>query len=407
MKEITRRSATVRWWDPRNPMWWFMAVAIVGGVYVLVDGLAHAVSLYPLTGVLALVLSVPMFVLVWFLVRGMQIVTRVGKSAAIAAVVWGGIVATGVYAINANGAIIQLLAQHVSLDFANAWGAAIAAPITEETGKLLGVVAVVVAARSWLRGPMDGLLIGALVGLGFALTENALYAFNVTSMSFGESQAVATLAIYFMRTLLFWPISHAIFTGLAGAGLGFLLGRPAARSRLWGVLCLAGAWGLHFAWNSPLLPGLLARMAFATLVPFVLWAVIHRARRSEAAWVRVALVDDVAAGTVPSAWASGLAGTLRGRRRTRKELVRLYGPAAKPAQRSLEGLLVDLADAIDAGDDADAAQLRARAAALAEQSRLQAEHAAAEAERQQAAWAEYYRQLEEYRRYWAERGYRV
>jgi hypothetical protein len=70
-------------------------------------------------------------------------------------------------------------------------------------------------------------------------------------MSFGESQPVATLAIYFVRTVLFWPISHAIFTGLAGAALGFALGRPGSRSPLWAALCLLGAYGIRRVVSSP------------------------------------------------------------------------------------------------------------------------------------------------------------
>ena len=141
MKEIARRSATVRLWNPGNPGWWLLVVFTAAGAWVLATGLAPAFQRFAVTGALAVLLSAPMFVLVWFLVKGMQIVTRPARSAALAAVIWGAVVATGVFALNANGAVILLLAQHVSLDFANEWGAAIAAPLTEETGKLLGVVA--------------------------------------------------------------------------------------------------------------------------------------------------------------------------------------------------------------------------------------------------------------------------
>ena len=399
MKEIARRSATVRLWNPGNPGWWLLVVFTAAGAWVLATGLAPAFQRFAVTGALAVLLSAPMFVLVWFLVKGMQIVTRPARSAALAAVIWGAVVATGVFALNANGAVILLLAQHVSLDFANAWGAAIAAPLTEETGKLLGVVAVVLAARSWLRTAMDGLLLGALVGLGFLLAENVIYAFNITAMSFGESQPIATVVTYLLRTGLFWPVSHAIFTAFTGAALGFLFGRPQARRYGWGILCLALAYGVHFLWNSPVLPGILSRMAFAACIPFLLWLVIHLARRAEHAWVATVLNGEVEAGTLPREWAEGLGGTLRARRRRRREAVRVYGPAAKPVQRAHEALLVDLADAVDAGDQA-ANDLRTRVRLSLEEGQRRAAEAA-------RAQAEYQRQLEEYRRYWAERGYQV
>jgi len=407
MKEITRRSAALRWWDPRSVGWWLFVVCTAVGGWIMVTSLAPAFQRYAVTGVLAIALSVPMFFLIWYLVRAMQIVTRPARSASVAAVVWGAAAATGLFALNANGAIMLALAQHVSLDFANAWGAAIAAPLTEETGKLLGVVAVVVASRSWLRGPMDGLLLGALVGLGFLLAENVLYAFNVTVMSFGENQAIATGAIYFVRTGLFWPISHAIFTAFAGAALGFLLGRPAARRYGWGALCLALAYGVHFVWNSPILPGILARMAFATAIPFILWGVITVARRAEHAWVRGVLATEVAAGTIPAEWVDWLGGSLRARRRRRRELVRAYSREMRGVQRSHEALLVELADAVDSPDLEQADVLRHKARLDYEGAQRRAVEAAQAAAQQQAAWAEYYRQVEEYRRYWAERGYQV
>jgi len=407
MKEITRRSASVRWWDPRNVGWWLVVVLCAVGAWELGTSLGPAAARYPVTATLAVLFSVPMFVIVWFLVRSMHIVTKPARSAGITAVAWGAAAATGVFAIKANGAIILLLAQHVSLNFANGWGAAIAAPITEETGKLLGIAAVLIAARSWLRGPVDGLVLGALVGLGFLLAENILYAFNVTVLNFGESQPLDTVAIYFVRTGLFWPISHAIFTAFAGAALGFWWGRPGARRPWWGVLCIALAYGTHFLWNSPLLPGFLARMGFATLVPFVLWFVVHRARKAEAAWLRGVLHGEVVAGTIPQEWVDGLGSTLHARRRYWRRVTKAYGAQGRAAQRGHEAMLVDLADAVDAGDAQAAAILRAQARAAHEEAQRRAAAAAHEAARLQAAWDEYYRQVDEYRRYWAARGYRV
>ena len=51
---------------------------------------------------------------------------------------------------------------------------AVAGPLTEELCKGLGVVLVVLLARS-LDNPTDGLVYGTAAGLGFAVTENALY----------------------------------------------------------------------------------------------------------------------------------------------------------------------------------------------------------------------------------------
>lgn len=360
MKEITRRVTAVPAWKPGRPGWWVLALALVTGLVLCSLWLGPAFARFPIAGAVGVALSVPYVVLVWWLMGVMQIGTRLARSGAVTAILWGGLVATAVYAAEANGAIITLLAQHGGLDLANEWGAAIAAPLTEETGKALGIAAVLIAARSWLRGPMDGLIMGAFVGMGFTVTENVLYAFNTAVLTFEENQAVSTIAIYLLRAVLLWPVDHVAFTALAGAGLGFLLGRPGSRSVQWGVLSLVLAYGLHFLWNSPLLPGVLARMGFASLIPFIVWFVVHRARRAEHAWLTGALAHEVEVGAVPSVHVEALAPTLRRRLKHRRAVARAYGPPARTAQRKLEGLMVGIADAVDAGDTAERDRLRAQ-----------------------------------------------
>jgi protease PrsW len=52
---------------------------------------------------------------------------------------------------------------------------AIAAPVVEELGKGLFLVAVVIFRRAELHGPLDGIIYGALVGIGFAFVEDIVY----------------------------------------------------------------------------------------------------------------------------------------------------------------------------------------------------------------------------------------
>ena len=49
------------------------------------------------------------------------------------------------------------------------------APIVEEVGKGLGLLLLFVTARRAFDGPVDGVVYGALIGAGFALTENIQY----------------------------------------------------------------------------------------------------------------------------------------------------------------------------------------------------------------------------------------
>ena len=359
MKTISRRIGRVRAFNPLNLGWWAWAVPSVAGLVIFLVMLWPAFGRYPLTAVTGLALSAPYLILWWFALQAMQIVTRIGTPGQIAAILWGGGAAVGVYALPANGAIIEFLGQAFGVHFSTDWGAAIAAPFTEETGKALGVVAVMIAAKSWLRTPMDGLLVGGFVGLGFTLSENFLYGFNITSMNFGENPAVSTAAVFFLRAGLFFPISHVVFTALAGAGIGFLMGRRAGRNGWWALLCFVAAYGLHFLWNSPLLGNWIARFAVAGVVPFVMWLVVHLARRAEHRWYLAAIAPEVHSGAVPAQYVGVVGGTLIKRLRYRSGVGRVYGPLGRRFQVELEGLLVDLANASDATDPAEVERLRA------------------------------------------------
>ena len=52
---------------------------------------------------------------------------------------------------------------------------AVVAPFVEEFAKGLFVVAIVVLRRDQLHGVLDGIVYGALVGIGFAFTEDIFY----------------------------------------------------------------------------------------------------------------------------------------------------------------------------------------------------------------------------------------
>jgi RsiW-degrading membrane proteinase PrsW (M82 family) len=87
------------------------------------------------------------------------------------------------------------------------------APIIEEAVKFLGVVGVFWIAGREIDGPLDGMIYGAMVGFGFAATENAL--FFLTSGSVGE-----LLTMVFLRAMVFGWL-HAMFTSFSGLGLAF------------------------------------------------------------------------------------------------------------------------------------------------------------------------------------------
>ena len=89
-------------------------------------------------------------------------------------------------------------------------------PVVEETVKALGLIAALWLLRGRIRGMRDGLILGALVGLGFGIVETASY-MVIAWASQGQISIESELV---NRFALFGLSGHALWTGLTGAGLG-------------------------------------------------------------------------------------------------------------------------------------------------------------------------------------------
>lgn len=359
MKELTRRRFAVPFFAPARVAWWVLVAALVWGAFQVWSALGVGVIEFPAAAVTGVLLGAIVWLVWWLLLRIPQLWARISRSASWAAALWGALVAAGAYALPANGAIITLLAQHVSVDLAQAWGAAIAAPITEETGKALAILAIVVVARERLRTPMDAALLAGFAGLGFTVTEDILYGFNVAYLSFGENPAVSTVIVFFMRAVLFASVSHVVFSAFVGAGVGFWI---TDRSRLRfpvGLAFIVAGPLLHMLWNSPLLLSLPARIAFLVAVPLLVWGAIRLVRGAEHRWFVRTLALPGALGRVPARYVDSVKRSWWKRRAYRKDVTKTFGPQALVAQRRLEAELTDLADAVAVGDLAAAADVRA------------------------------------------------
>jgi RsiW-degrading membrane proteinase PrsW (M82 family) len=244
--------------DPRLPAFWLVTGLLGFGAWRIGEMIHRAISIYPLPALAALVLfalyAVP-FVLV---VRSLDYLEEEPPLLLAVAFAWGGLVATS-FAIPANAAVRNIVANLTSPSFADAWGPAISAPPVEETLKLLGVIAIVLLARQQINSTLDGFVYGALVGLGFQVVENFVYAVNAVAQAdnAGHSDWASPLVGTFLaRGFLGGLWSHTMFTALAGAGVGYAMthvGRPWTRRIGIVLLAYAGAWAFHFVWDSPLL----------------------------------------------------------------------------------------------------------------------------------------------------------
>ena len=145
-----------------------------------------------------------------------------------AAFLWGGCIATAL-ALPFNTAFFRLVdvwvAQNPMIteilgpDASMMLAAPISAPIAEETAKALGVLLLFGLLRAEFDNMRDGLVYGALVGVGFNWFEAALYVVQGYA-KYGVAPFGMQLGV---RYALFGLGGHAMFTAMFGAFLGFAM----------------------------------------------------------------------------------------------------------------------------------------------------------------------------------------
>jgi len=358
MRELSRPRFAVGF-APRRAGWWLLVVSSVVGAGMAIWALLPGARMFPVAAIMGLVFTAPLVVGWWWLLRLPQMWNRISGSGAIAAMAWGACAAAGIYALPANSALITVFGQYAGIDAAHQWGAALIAPLTEETSKALGIVVVLLAAGQRLRTPMDAALLGAFSAVGFTATEDVLYGLNIAYLNLGENQVLSTTVIYAARAIVFGPVSHIVFSSAVGAGIGVLaVGRSRGRVPM-GIALIALGAGLHGLWNSPLLDAVWTRVVYLVVVPFVMWAVLRHVRSEEHRWFQQVLGRQGALGAVPKTYVGTVGETWWKRRAYRSSVVKAFGAEALAPQRVLEAELTDLADAVDVGDEAAADALRA------------------------------------------------
>ena len=145
-----------------------------------------------------------------------------------AAFLWGGCIATGL-ALPFNSAFLKLVdtwvVQHpvvreaLGPDAAMLLAAPISAPIVEEIAKAVGVLAIFRLLRPEFHNVRDGIVYGALVGVGFNGFEAALY----VAQGYAETGAPPYGSQLGSRYALFGLGGHAMSTGIFGAFLGIAM----------------------------------------------------------------------------------------------------------------------------------------------------------------------------------------
>ena len=210
----------------------------------------------------------------------------------------------------ATGLLFQFAVEEtLGTEVAAAASVVIGAPLVEESFKGIAVLAVLVFARDEIDSTLDGLVYGALVGVGFAMTENILY--------FGQAYlegGLGELGTLVLGRAVVGGFGHPAYTAITGAAIGWSrgrYGRGIARVIV-PILGWALAVILHVAWNGGLVltsvmmaeeAGLLKLVAVQTaivIVPavLVLYAIARMSARHELQILREELRTEVERGTI-------------------------------------------------------------------------------------------------------------
>ncbi len=162
------------------------------------------------------------------------------------------------------------------------------APLVEEPVKALALIGLFLFVRREFNGMLDGIVYGALVGFGFAMSENVLY-------FFANGDQLAT--VWILRSIVF-GFNHAFYTSIVGIVLGLI---RLERRRWLGYAVLPAAIALaillHAIHNVSVQVGVLG-LLIAWIVDsggiILVVAIGILSQRRERHWLETQLVSEVA-----------------------------------------------------------------------------------------------------------------
>lgn len=192
----------------------FFALALAGNVLIVVASVPSLGGLW--LGLLAALL--PTLGYAW-LVLSFDRYEREPWSNVLGAFGWGAVVAT-LFSILLSDLVARLLMMSLGERLGGALALTISSPIIEESLKGLALLGLLLIFRHEFDGVLDGLVYGALIGLGFAMTENVLY--------LGQAYiagGLGALGQLFIAREIFGGLGHALYTGTLGAAVGWARAR--------------------------------------------------------------------------------------------------------------------------------------------------------------------------------------
>ncbi|MDF2895530.1 MAG: putative rane protein [Rhodococcus erythropolis] len=337
-------------YQPRNAAFWVYLALVVSGAFKFFSLLSSSAGAYGEAIALSLVLFGVYGAIFWWFTQHIDRYARQPVKLIVVAFLWGSFAATWVMAANANDAILSLYAKTFGQAWASDWGPGLTAPFTEEIAKGIGLLLLIALASRLVRTAFDGFILGAFIGLGFQIFEDVLYALNSAASQFGADPVGAAMPTIILR-MVFGVAAHTLYSAIFGAGLVYLLGRPAEPRRVGrGLALMATAMLLHGLWDSAgaltqgknalLFPLFFVMVAAAlTLVVRVFRMTVPRERQ----FLSDILAPEVDRGVITDEEFVALCGDHKARRAFRKSA---GGHAARKRAEYVLEAAADLADAL-------------------------------------------------------------
>jgi RsiW-degrading membrane proteinase PrsW (M82 family) len=176
------------------------------------------------------------------------------------------------------------------------------APVVEESAKGIAILCLVLLFRREFDDVLDGIVYGAMIGFGFALSENLFAYFLPILSSQGLGAGVTNILL---RSIVF-GFNHAFWTGIVGAAVGYA---RLAGQWLWRLLAPVAGWtaaivlhGIHnagatFAEQTMCLSlGISLAAHWGGLI--LLLIVAYLVSRRESTWIEQGLAEEVQRGAL-------------------------------------------------------------------------------------------------------------
>jgi len=324
--------------DVRSWVFWVGVALTLVGLWQWGPLVARALRDNPSTATMSAILWLVYGLVFIVILYRLELFERRSPVTVLGALLWGAIAAPGLGAIAAP-AMHDLVSGALGTD--NPWVSSFAAPLSEEPLKLMGVLALALIPGARVRSAADGLFYGAVVGLGFQVSEGFLY----TATFSADSGYETVWEVFILRGIIGGLWSHATFTAIAGAGLGYFFNAGTSRSQR--IAALAGGLGLamavHGFFDTPIVGGYVVLGSVIKGIPVLALLLIvlrwahRRERRTFAGLASHVIPNDVVS---PGDFTT--LATRRARRRARRWARRRGGRATARALRRLQAAQLHL-----------------------------------------------------------------